>query len=219
MRLDEISVPILEGVYDPNIFKVVFMAGAPGAGKTSVATALFSHTGLRTLNIDNFWEFYQKRNQEHDFKKYDNLLGKQQQNYIDGRLGLLIDGTARNPERMAKMKAALEAIGYETALVFVNSTLETSLDRAITREQNTGRHVDPQFIKDAWEQTQSNLGKLQSMFRGNFFIVDNDSDSDLSYTETILRTWLNKKPETAAAADWSKIQMLRKNTTDRMPTE
>jgi predicted kinase len=210
MKITDISIPLLEGVYDPNIFKAVFMAGAPGAGKSTVAMKLFSHSGLRTLNIDNFWKLYHARNKDHDYEKYDKLLGKQQRNYIDGRLGLLIDGTARDPARMAKMKAALEELGYETAMVFVNTELDTSLTRAVAREKATGRHVNPEFIETAWEQTQANLGKLQSLFRGNFFIVDNDTTVDLDYADKSMRKWLLKKPASSAAVDWEKIQLANK---------
>ena len=41
-----------EGVYDANIFKVIFLAGGPGSGKSFVARNLFTGTGLKFVNSD-----------------------------------------------------------------------------------------------------------------------------------------------------------------------
>jgi hypothetical protein len=92
MKITELKLPVEEGLYDPNIFKAVFMAGAPGAGKSTVAKKLFAGSGLRSLNIDNFHEMYLKLDKEPDLKHFHRLTQKQRANYLDGRLGLLIDG-------------------------------------------------------------------------------------------------------------------------------
>ena len=39
MQVNEIIKSIEEGVYDPHIFKAVFMAGGPGSGKSYIATS------------------------------------------------------------------------------------------------------------------------------------------------------------------------------------
>jgi adenylylsulfate kinase-like enzyme len=41
MLITELIAPVEEGVYDPHIFKAVFMAGSPGAGKSTIANKLF----------------------------------------------------------------------------------------------------------------------------------------------------------------------------------
>ena len=46
MLINEIILPVDEGVHDPHIFKAVFMAGSPGAGKSTIANKLFAGTGL-----------------------------------------------------------------------------------------------------------------------------------------------------------------------------
>ena len=45
-----------EGLYDPNIFKVFFLAGGPGSGKTFVTGSAFGGMGLRMINSDNAFE-------------------------------------------------------------------------------------------------------------------------------------------------------------------
>jgi len=44
---------IKEGVYDPNIFKAVFMAGGPGSGKSHIAGKTTGGLGLKVINSDD----------------------------------------------------------------------------------------------------------------------------------------------------------------------
>jgi len=198
MRFTELE----EGVNDPHIFKAVFMAGAPGSGKSTVASKLFSHTGLKSLNVDNFWTLYNKLGKQGDYEKYWELFQKQEKTLLGGRLGLLIDGTARNPEKMGQVKARLEEMGYDTAMVFVNTSLDVSMSRVQARAEQTGRHVDPAFVQDTWEQVQRGLGKLQGMFGRQFFIVDNNRSPDLTYAAKSFHKWLNVPPSMPAAKEW-----------------
>ena len=42
---------IIEGVYDPNIFKAFFLAGGPGSGKSWVSERALSGMGLKLLIV------------------------------------------------------------------------------------------------------------------------------------------------------------------------
>ena len=50
-----------EGVYDPNIFKAVFMAGGPGSGKSFIANKTTGGLGLKIINSDSPFERFLKR--------------------------------------------------------------------------------------------------------------------------------------------------------------
>ena len=52
MRLFELT----EGRNDPHTHKAIFMLGGPGSGKTHVAKKLTGGTGLRSVNVDEFYE-------------------------------------------------------------------------------------------------------------------------------------------------------------------
>ena len=215
MLINEITLPVDEGMNDPHIFKAVFMAGSPGAGKSTIANKLFGGTGLKTLNVDAFWQLYKALGKQGNYSRYWELYKVQEKNFLAGRLGLIIDGTAKNPERMAQVKADLESLGYDTAMVFVNTSLETSMNRVINRAKTSGkdlgREIDPQFVQDAWEKTQRGLGALQSMFGGNFFIIDNNrGEPNVAYAEKTLKRWLNKSPTNPAAREWMQQQMAAK---------
>lgn len=219
MLINELTLPVDEGVHDQHIFKAIFMAGSPGAGKSTIANKLFKGTGLKTLNVDSFWHLYKTKQKPGNYERYWELYKQQEGNFLDGRLGLIIDGTAKNPERMAKVKSDLESLGYDCAMVFVNTSLETSLERVHVRAhhgagKDAGRTIDPNFVKDAWEKTQKGLGALQSLFQGNFFIVDNNSNRgvpDTKYVEKAMRNWLNQPSNKPAAREWHQAQLAAKS--------
>ena len=55
--------------------------------------------------------------------------------YTKGKLGVIIDGTAHKIDKIKEQKKELEDLGYDTYMVFVNTTLEAALDRNEKRER------------------------------------------------------------------------------------
>lgn len=224
MRISEIItesvLPLEEGVHDPNIFKAVFMAGAPGSGKTTVANKLFAGSGLKHLNVDDFYNFLRQSQRasgepEQDYSAAWEKYRSREKNYLDGRLGLIIDGTGKNPTVMNDVKSKLEELGYETAMVFVNTTLDTSLERTTSRSQTPGRdygrEIDPRFVKDTWLRVQKGLGQLQSIFGNRFFIIDNNrGEPDVQYVQKTMDKWLKANPHSHIAKEWIKNELQAK---------
>jgi len=171
-------------LYDPNIFKAFFLAGGPGSGKSYVVKKSTGGTGLKIVNSDDVFEKYLKQAQL-DFKmqasqgkerdiqraKAKAVTAKRKDNYLEGRLGLVIDGTGKDYGKISSQAAGLKQLGYDVHMIFVNTTLEVALQR----NQERARTVPEKIVVDAWKQVQSNIGKFQSFFGPkNFIIVDND---------------------------------------------
>jgi adenylate kinase family enzyme len=220
MRFTEFSQPLDEGIHDPSIFKAVFMAGSPGSGKTTIANQLFDGTGLKSLNVDDFYNYMRQAqkttgNPEKDYSAAWEKYRAREQNYLDGRLGLIIDGTGKNPTVMNDIKTTLEGFGYETAMVFVNTSLATSLERAKKRAEQSGkdfgREIDPSFIKDTWLRVQKGLGQLQNIFGNRFFIIDNNRGKpDMQYVQKSMDKWLKAPPQSHIAKEWIKNELQAK---------
>ena len=104
------------------------------------------------------------------------LTKKRKEGYLEGRLGLVIDGTGHDYEKIAYQARQLEELGYDTFMIFVN----TSLDIALQRNAERKRSVPESIVIKSWNDVQKNIGKFQNYFRGNFVIVDNNSkDEDI----------------------------------------
>ena len=97
------------------------------------------------------------------------LTAKQKKFYEAGRLGMIIDGTGHEYGKIAKNKKHAERLGYDTYMVFVN----TSLDVAQERNKKRERQLPTGLVEKSWQDVQNNLGKFQNLFGSNFRIVDN----------------------------------------------
>ena len=214
---------LLEGVYDPNIYKALFMAGGPGSGKSFAVQkgigqaqkrVRLTAQGLKVVNSDDIFEKYLKDAQL-DFKmqagqkserdklrtKAKEVTRKRQDNYIEGRLGMVIDGTGKDYGKITSQASGLKQLGYDVHMVFVN----TSLDVALERNSQRPRQVPEKIVKDSWNQVQSNIGKFQQFFGNkNFIIVDNNSIGDdvFDMVGVQVRKMLSKKVNNHIAQNW-----------------
>lgn len=176
-----------EGVYDPSIFKAIFMAGGPGSGKSFVAKNVTGGHGLKMVNSDTMLELLMKKaglsldmtqmtpeqeaEKEEIRVKAKGLTDKQKASFVKGRLGMVIDGTGRDYKKIKGQRDTLEQLGYDTYMVFVNTSLDVALERNLERP----RKVKENIVKNSWKSVQDNMGKFQSLFgKKNFKIVDNN---------------------------------------------
>lgn len=202
-----------EGRNDPAIFKAVFMAGGAGSGKSYTAKRLgLRSMGLVEINSDVALErALHKGGHTFDLEKLPRAelaalrvkakatTDKKMQLALAGRLGLLIDSTARDLKKIQDTKRMLEALGYETSLVFVNTSLDVALERNAKRK----RKVPEDVARSNWKVAQSNIKKFRNMFGRNFHVVDNSNYKDFEQQHLEVYKFIqrfSKTPPTSAAA-------------------
>ena len=83
--------------------------------------------------------------------------------YMNTRLGMIIDGTARDVNKIAAEKKELEKMGYDCYMVFVNTTLPV----AQARNKKRARRLPPKLLAKSWNQVQANIGKFNGLFKSN----------------------------------------------------
>lgn len=87
-----------------------------------------------------------------------------------GRLGIVLDGTGDDYPKIAKQREQLRQLGYDTFMVFVNTSLEVAQQRNAQR----ARKLPASLVEEIWRAVQQNLGSFQSLFGAeNMAIVDN----------------------------------------------
>ena len=206
-----------EGLQDPNIFKAFFLAVGPGSGKSYVVRKTTGGTGLRVVNSDDAFEsLLQKaglslkmppeeeepRDVVRDRAK--KITAKRQANYIEGRIGLIIDGTGRDYDKITKQATELKQLGYDVHMIFVN----TSLDVALQRNAERPRSVPESIVTKSWNDVQSNIGKFSQYFRQNFVVVDNNNATEDVFVKVFKQIkGLKKKVRNPAAQQWVMQQM------------
>ena len=210
-----------EGVYDPNIFKAFFLAGGPGSGKSYVVRRTTGGLGMRIVNSDEAFEKrlkdagYSLDTRKMDEIERDRIRGvakkttkRLQQNYIDGRLGLIIDGTGKDYDKITNQARQLEALGYDTHMIFVN----TSLDVALQRNKERDRSVPEPLAVKSWNAVQRNIGKFSNFFKGNFIIIDNNNKDEDMMQQVFkrVRALANKKVRNQRGLQWIRGELEKK---------
>jgi dephospho-CoA kinase len=212
-----------EGPNDPHIFKAIFLAGGPGSGKSFVSGRLLSGTGLRVVNSDDIYEYMMKKaGMELDPETIFSPAGqstrerakaitkRKQSSHIDGRLGLIIDGTGKDVAKYAKTKKMLEDLGYDTMMLFVNTSLDVAQERNMMRP----RKLDSKVVEKMWNAVQQNIMAFQQVFgAANFYVVDNSGGlEDPSRKENFTRIqksidrFINSPPNRREARAWLAAQ-------------
>ncbi|MGA0164493.1 MAG: zeta toxin family protein, partial [Bdellovibrionota bacterium] len=185
---EEIEKEIEEGVDDPAIFKAIFLAGGPGSGKSfTVGQTGLGALGFRIINSDEVFEFALKKAGLESTPKdifspkgqeirggAKKLTAKKMDLYLDGRLGLVIDGTGKDFNKIKKQATDLKKIGYDVGMIFVNTNLETAIARDAKRKRTLGADK----VKVMWQEVQDNIGKFQNFFGGDFTVVDNSEGAN-----------------------------------------
>jgi len=211
-----------EGVYDPNIFKAIFLAGGPGSGKSYVVRRTTGGLGMKIVNSDDIYEkmlkdagleatpedIYSDEGQE--IRGRAKAVTKRMQgNFLDGRLGLIIDGTGKDYDKIAKQVAGLKGIGYECSMIFVNTSLETAQER----NRQRSRTLPEKEVEAMWNGVQQNMGKFQRLFgASNMIIVDNNDAGEDVFNKVWKRIamLIRKKVSNPTAKRWISQELAKK---------
>ena len=236
MRFKDLKQELIEGVYDPGIFKAFFLAGGAGSGKsysaekaTGSAAGKFQwHDdmntkeltpgktgpyGLKVVNSDEQLEFGLMKAKMHtDFTKYSDdetmekerirergkkITKKKEQLWINGRLGLIIDGTAKNPIKLSTKIKKLTDVGYDCYMIFVN----TSLDVALQNNAGRKRRLTDETVTATWTEVQQVKDQLSNLFPGGFVeIVNNRAGEDVFRKSFVEIGKLIKRPPSSPLA-------------------
>ena len=179
-----------EGVHDQGIFKAVFLAGGPGSGKDYIMNNTLDGHGMTEINSDKAFEYLMDKNKlskkmpKSQQEKRDIVRGRaknmtelRQRLAIEGRNGLIINGTGDDIEKTKKIKKELEKLGYESKMLMVHTADEVSKQRNIERGRRGGRTVPENIRSDKWKSVQKNRPEFAKLFGQNYHEFDNSYDS------------------------------------------
>ena len=213
-----------EGVYDPNIFNAIFLAGGPGSGKSYVVERSTGGLGMKILNSDDIYErdlekagldigkpedIFSDEGQEIRAKSK-RLTKLRRDSWVEGRLGIIIDGTGKDLNKIGRQKKLLDQLGYETMMIFAN----TSLEIAQQRNKERRRTLPEKAVAEMWSQVQKNIGGFQQLFGSrNFIIVDNNDAGEDIFAKVFkrIRGIVVRKPSKPQAKQWIANELKKKD--------
>ena len=193
----------------------------------------FSSSGLKVVNSDTAFEAQLKKNgiNPRDLSKIEaenpalwdeltekpgsprdkgkKITDKMKSFYEEGRLGMIIDGTGDNVQKIEDQKKRAEELGYDTFMIFVNTSLEVAKHRNSMRD----RVLPENLLISIWKECQNNMGKFQTRFGSNFRIVDNSKDGN-NVTRDVKKhidSFINSPIKNQIGKKWVTTQLMLKN--------
>jgi hypothetical protein len=229
---------LLEGVHDKGIFKAVFLAGGPGSGKDYVLDNTLAGHGMTEINSDRALEFLMDKKGlnktmpasekiERDIArgKAKTMTDLRQRLALQGRNGLIINGTGDDAEKIKKIKGRLEELGYDTAMVMVNTRDEVSASRNVERGTRGGRTVPESIRKQKWDSVQNSRGELAKLFGDKYVEFDNSEDLRSAHPEIVkakkkelldiykgIQKFVKTPPKTPQAKEWIGQELEKSDT-------
>ena len=174
--------PLNEGVLDPGLFKAVFMAGPPGAGKNYVIEKLgLYHMGLKLQDIDHALAAVHKVDPSSaNYDRSLEVITKRQSVLQRGMLGMVINTTGRDVSSLMRLRRELKAAGYQSCMVFVDVDEFIAIDRVHDRKNTSTspfdakREVTMDYFNLAYPGARKQIEFYQYMFGDDFSMVTNN---------------------------------------------
>ena len=182
------TIPNIEGDPQPGR-KVIFLAGGAGSGKGNVINKLnLEGQGFKIVNQDISLEWL-KNNSGLPANMNDltgeqlSTLGKLQyqarqiakdkmMKYQGNAEGVVVDGTGGSIKAVQDLVTEFKDKGYDVSMLFVETSLETALERNRARKERS--LLDKIVIKNH-AAVQGNKDGFKNMFEGRFMEVKTDN--------------------------------------------
>lgn len=143
--------------------KAIILAGTPGSGKDKILKEAILPHGFEEVSIDTF-----------DI------------NRIQGNI--VVNGSA-SYEKICTIKEQLENANYNTIMVFVNTSNETSRQRNEARAAAGGRVINEGTRFTKWKAAQDNLAKYDQLFEK---VIEVKNDLNLNEHQQIIQETYDK---------------------------
>ena len=141
--------------------KAIILAGTPGSGKDKILKEAILPFGFTEVSADNFH----------------NQTGN-----------LVVNGTS-DYNTVKEIKEALELKGYETIMVFVNTSNEVSRQRNEARASKGGRVITETVRFSKWKGAQDALDRFDQLFEK---VIEVKNDLDLNLNENVIKETYDK---------------------------
>ena len=186
------------------LFRAIFVTGGPGSGKDIIIREAIAESKIVELN------FIQAQDYLSDKQKLSEKTNDFRREGIRNRGPLIINGPADDNDRISYIKEELESLGYETMMIFVDTSDEVSKQR----NSLLSRMMMESVRQEKWAKSQRNTKYFNESFK-TFIGFDNTGDitskeQDIHdvYEKTTL--FLDSKTTGYIAEDW----MIRNNKLD-----
>ena len=189
---------------DYGLFKAFFVCGGPGSGKDIIIREAIALQNATEFNVTLALNIL---NDKHRLYGESTNVRKEA---LRNRLPLIINGTSSEEFEIIEIKEELEELGYETMMIFVNTSNEASRKR----NESHDRVLSEQLRQERWNNTQKIAEKFNDTF-DKYLEFDNSLDlreanefdiqkreDDISIIYEMTNWFLDIPVENETAKDW-----------------
>jgi predicted kinase len=179
------------------MFKAIFITGGPGSGKDIAIREGIAESRIVELNASQAFDYLM------DKKKLSEKSKDFRLEAIRNRGPLLVNCSADNLDHITQIKEELEELGYNTMMVYVDTTDSVSKQR----NQGLKRTISEDVRREKWSKSQQNKVHYYKMFEDFNLFVNNNSNIETieeSITDVYDHTkeFLDKDIVNEIANDW-----------------
>ena len=186
--------------YNRGQFKAIFVTGGPGSGKDIVIREAIAESKIVELN------FIQAQEYLGDKQKLSEKTNDFRRESIRNRGPLIINGPADDKDKISYIKEELEELGYDTMMIFVETTNETSKERnsllskmmveSVRQDKWLKCQRNTKYFEESFTDciTFDNTGNLDTKEEDIHFVYEKTSEflDSGTYGETA-EDWLNRR--------------------------
>ena len=181
---------------DRGMFKAIFVTGGPGSGKDIVIREAIANDNAVEMNSVQAFDYLM------DKQRLSEQTRDIRREAIRNRGPLIINGPADDHTRILTIKEELEELGYNTSMVFVDTTNEASKER----NERLSKTLAESVRHDKWMLAQANKEAYQQNF-SNFIYFDNSRsidqiEEDVTETYQQLILFTEQKKYSDVAVSW-----------------
>ena len=150
---------------DRGLFKAIFVTGGPGSGKDIIIREAIAEGRIVEFNFTQACDIL------NDKHKLATKSMNPRYESVRNRGPLIINGPADDLEKISHIKEELEELGYETMMIFVSTSNETSQER----NSLLSRMMVESVRNDKWQRSQENITQFAKLYN-NLVTFDNTGD-------------------------------------------
>lgn len=178
------------------LFKAIFVTGGPGSGKDVVLREAIAEQKVVEINVSQAFDLLA------DKKQLSEKTNDYRREAIRNRGPLIINGPADHQNEIIWVKEELEELGYNTMMVFVDTTNEASQ----SRNEKLTKMIAESVRYDKWVTSQTGKMMYQQSF-GNFNSFDNSGtieniEEDITELYHKINDFIDNKSYMAEAYRW-----------------
>lgn len=192
-----------------NHFKAIFLVGGPGSGKDFLIHSTLNELHIKEVSMERVFTAIVKESNIEELTNFPSVI---------------VNGNADNLDKIVVTKAILEEMGYDTSMIYVYTTDESSKSRNDFRLSRGAKTFTESTRKEKYNSSVTNLQEYAEMFdsfllydnSNNFITVNEEKKQEITswlteLTETVVG-FLAKSPSNQAAQRWIQERVMEVGT-------